>query len=102
MTDASPIARRWGVMRAALDVRQGRLLVAVEAKVLGRGGVTAVAAAAGVSRSTIMAGLAEIAALDVPESAHAGRATQGGRTFGESRRGRAAPQSPGLHYLSQS
>ena len=50
-------------MHAALDERQRRLLVAVEAKVLGRGGITAVAVATGVSRSTIMAGLNEIEAM---------------------------------------
>jgi len=52
-------------MHTALDERQRRLLVAVEAKVLGRGGVTAVAVATGVSRSTIMAGLSEIEAMNV-------------------------------------
>ena len=56
-------------MRAALDERQRRLLVAVEAKVLGRGGVSAVAAATGVSRSTIMAGLGELEVMDVVDRA---------------------------------
>ena len=51
-------------MRMALDERQRRLFVAVEALVLGRGGVSAVAAATGVSRSTITAGLAEIESLE--------------------------------------
>lgn len=50
-------------MRAALDERQRRLLVAVEAQVLGRGGISAVAVATGVSRSTIRAGLHEIEEL---------------------------------------
>jgi Rhodopirellula transposase DDE domain len=61
------ISRRWEVMRAELDERQRRLLVAVEAKVLGRGGVSAVAAATGVSRSTIMAGLNEIEAMQATD-----------------------------------
>ena len=56
-------------MRTALDERQRRILVAVEAKVLGRGGVSAVATATGVSRSTIMAGLAEIEAIGVADRA---------------------------------
>src|SRR5450755_721782 len=56
-------------MRAALDERQRRILVAVEAKVLGRGGVSVVAAATGVSRSTIMAGLDEIEAMGVVDRA---------------------------------
>ena len=50
-------------MRDALDERQRRLLVAIEAKVLGRGGVSAVAVATGVSRTTIMAGISEIEAM---------------------------------------
>ena len=51
------------MMRDALDERQRRLLVAVEAKVLGRGGVCAVAVATGVSRTTIAAGIQEIEAM---------------------------------------
>ena len=50
-------------MRDVLDERQRRLLVAVEAKVLGRGGVCAVAVATGVSRTTIAAGIQEIEAM---------------------------------------
>ena len=57
------IGQRWELMRGALDERQRRLLVAVEAKVLGRGGVSAVAVATGVSRTTIMAGISEIEAM---------------------------------------
>ena len=53
-------------MRNALDERRRRLLVAVEAKVLGRGGVTAVARAPGFWRTTILAGLNEIEALANP------------------------------------
>ncbi len=52
-------------MREALDERQRRLWVAVEARVLGRGGISAVATATGVSRSTIRVGLAEIEAMQV-------------------------------------
>ena len=59
----SPVGQRWNVMRDALDERQRRLLVAVEAKVLGRGGVSAVAAATGVSRTTIATGIQEIEAM---------------------------------------
>ena len=50
-------------MRDALDERQRRLLVGVEAKVLGHGGVSAVAVATGVSRTTIAAGIQEIEAM---------------------------------------
>ena len=59
----SPVSQRWKVMRDALDERQRRMLVAIEAKVLGRGGVSAVAAATGVSRTTIAAGIHEIDAM---------------------------------------
>ena len=67
MATDSLIGRRWEVMRAALDERQRRLLVAIEAKVLGRGGVSAVAVATGVSRSTIKAGLDEIEAMQATD-----------------------------------
>lgn len=60
MKTDSPIGQRWEVMVDALDERQRRLLVGVEAKVLGRGGISAVALATGVSRTTIMAGISEI------------------------------------------
>jgi hypothetical protein len=63
MVKDSLISQRWGVMRDALDERQRRLLAAAEAKVLGRGGVSAVSAATGVSRTTIMVGLGEIKAM---------------------------------------
>ena len=65
MAECALIRRRWNVMREALDERQRRLWVAVEARVLGRGGISAVAAATGVSRSTIRVGLAEIEAMQV-------------------------------------
>jgi Rhodopirellula transposase DDE domain len=59
----SPIGQRWKVMVDALDERQRRLWVGVEAKVLGHGGIAAVALATGVSRTTIMAGMSEIEAI---------------------------------------
>ena len=63
MVEDSLIGQRWAVMRDALDERQRRLLAAAEAKVLGRGGVSAVSMATGVSRTTIMVGLGEIKAM---------------------------------------
>jgi len=63
----SLISQRWEVMRGALDERQRRLLVAIEAKVLGRGGISAVAVATGVSRTTIMAGLSEIETMQLTD-----------------------------------
>ena len=48
------------VMRGALNERQWRLYVAVEAKKRGRGGISAVAREAHATRGTIRKGLAEI------------------------------------------
>ena len=61
MVDALPAARRFGVLCPYLDERQRRLLLAVEAIELGRGGLSALAEATGAARSTIRAGLAELA-----------------------------------------
>jgi hypothetical protein len=56
----SPIAQRWELMRERLDERQRRAFAAAEAKVIGRGGVSQVAAATGVARNTILAGMQEL------------------------------------------
>jgi DDE family transposase len=48
------------VMRAALNERQWRLYLAVEAKKRGRGGISQVAREAGTTRKTIRKGIAEI------------------------------------------
>lgn len=50
-----------------LDERQWRLLLGAEARAMGRGGAAAVARAAGVSRSTVDKGMAELAAGLVPD-----------------------------------
>ncbi|MHB8311254.1 MAG: ISAzo13-like element ISCARN37 family transposase, partial [Metallibacterium sp.] len=44
MQGESTIKRRWEVLRGVLDERQRRLFVGVEALVLGRGGISHVAA----------------------------------------------------------
>ena len=56
----SPIGQRWELMRDRLDERQRRALAAAEAKVIGRGGVSQVAAATGLARGTIAAGMQEL------------------------------------------
>lgn len=61
MDAAEPARKRFDLIGWALDERLRRLLAAVEARVLGRGGVTAVATATGVSRRAIHAGLKELA-----------------------------------------
>ena len=52
---------------AYLDERQWRLLLGAEARAMGRGGAAAVARAAGVSRSTVDKGVAELAAGLTPD-----------------------------------
>jgi len=71
--EASLIARRYDLIEWALDERLRRLVFAAEAKVLGRGGITVVAAATGVSRRAIHAGLKEL------ESRQTGEGTIGYR-----------------------
>jgi hypothetical protein len=58
------IAKRFMLISPLLDERQRRLYVAAEALVLGRGGITLVSKACGVSRPTITAGCKELASLD--------------------------------------
>ena len=69
MSEKSPTAERYELLEWVLDERQRRMFVAAEAKVLGRGGVSAVAKATGVSRETVRAGLAE---LDAARSSEGG------------------------------
>ena len=73
-------------MRDTLDERQRRLLVAIEAKVLGRGGVSAVAVATGVSRTTIAAGIQEIEAMLSSDVAGATSLPTGTRQAGAGRK----------------
>jgi transposase len=54
------IEERFELLKPFLDERRRRLLVAAEAKVLGRGGTSIVARATGVSRVTITAGRKEL------------------------------------------
>jgi hypothetical protein len=54
------VSQRYNLIEWALDERLRRLIFAAEAKVLGRGGVTTVAAATGISRRAIHAGLKEL------------------------------------------
>ena len=89
MDTDSPIGQRWEVLVDALDERQRRLLVGVEAKVLGRGGIAAVALATGVSRTTIMAGISEIEAmksLDLSANQPSAGRTNGTRQAGGGRK----------------
>jgi hypothetical protein len=81
VVDAEPAARRFQAVASHLNERQRRLLLAAEAKELGRGGVTALARLTGAARSTIQAGLRELAHEAVEVSLPAGRTRRlgGGR-----------------------
>src|SRR5437660_12025351 len=55
------IAAKFAILRPLLDERARRLWAAVEARAIGRGGISRGAEATGLSRPTIRAGLQELA-----------------------------------------
>lgn len=57
---AEPVGRRYEALSPHLNELQRRLFLAVEARELGRGGISAVGRATGAARSTIQAGLKEL------------------------------------------
>jgi len=65
--DTSQIAQRYNLVEWALDERLRRLVSAAEAKVLGHGGITAVAGSTGVSRRAIHTGLKELESRQLEE-----------------------------------
>ena len=71
------LAAKFAALFPHLDERQRRLTMGAEARVLGHGGVTVVARAAGVSRVTVSAGVSELEAGDEPLGRT--RRTGGGR-----------------------
>jgi hypothetical protein len=62
MIDEANIRRRYEALGSLLDERSRRCFAAAEARSAGRGGVAAVARITGMARSTIIRGLAELAA----------------------------------------
>jgi transposase len=60
MSAAESLARKFEVLARVLDERTRRLVAAAEAQAIGFGGVTAVAQASGLSRGTVIRGLAEL------------------------------------------
>ena len=62
MTDVAAIRTKFEALRPFLDERRRRLWAATEALALGRGGVTAVAAATALRRNTLHAGIRELQA----------------------------------------
>lgn len=78
MVDAQPAARRFEALAPHLNERQRRLLLAVEASELGRGGLSALADLTGYARSTIQAGLADLASEPDDNALPVGRSRQPG------------------------
>lgn len=60
VSDHAEIKTRYGVLRPLLDERARRLVVAAESQTAGRGGISAVSRATGVSRQVIRQGIAEV------------------------------------------
>src|SRR3954463_12088324 len=73
------LATRFEVLLPHLDERQQRLALGTEARLLGQGGVAAVAAAAGVSPTTVRRGVTELDSGEVPLPVGRVRRAGGGR-----------------------
>jgi hypothetical protein len=91
VVDAAPAARRFEVLAPHLNERQRRVLLAVEAQELGRGGVVALATATGVARSTIQAGMRDLSGAAAEEPLSPGRVRRPGAG-----RKKATVADPGL------
>lgn len=59
-TEEQALARKFALLLPRLNERQRRLVLGAEARVLGHGGISAVARAAGVSRPTVAKAVAEL------------------------------------------
>ena len=79
MTDAAALARKFEVLADVLDERTRRLIAAAEAQVIGFGGVSAVAQASGLSRGTVIRGIAELKTAPKPVRGQRIRRKGGGR-----------------------
>ena len=60
------LARKFVVLARVLDERTRRLVAAAEAQAIGFGGITAVARASGLSRGTVLRGIAELKTAPEP------------------------------------
>ena len=65
MKDLSGIAERFDAVRGILDERSRRLVAAAESTAIGRGGISAVCRATGLSRQVIRQGVAELSEAGV-------------------------------------
>lgn len=91
MVDASNLRQRFELLRPFLDERLRRLVAAAEAQALGRGGMTAVAEATGVSRRAIRFGMKELREGASGDDASSGRIRRPGAG-----RKKATEKDPGL------
>ena len=66
MPVAETLARKFEILARVLDERTRRLVVAAEAEAMGFGGVTTVARASGLSRGTVIRGIAELKTAPKP------------------------------------
>src|SRR5260370_7326850 len=66
MPDPEGLSRKFSVLARVLDERTRRLVAAAEAQSIGFGGVTAVAQASGLSRGTVIRGMAELKTAQKP------------------------------------
>src|SRR5258707_14792949 len=66
MPDGEALLRKFEVLARVLDERTRRLVAAAEAKAIGFGGVTLVAQASGLSRGTVIRGIAELKTAPKP------------------------------------
>jgi transposase len=60
VADFAAIAARYGALKPVLDERTRRLLAAAESQVIGKGGISSVCRATGISRPVIRQGIAEL------------------------------------------
>jgi hypothetical protein len=79
MVDAESLARKFAVLADVLDERTRRLVAAAEAGAIGFGGVTVVAQASGLSRGTVIRGIAELKTAPKPARGQRIRRRGGGR-----------------------
>jgi hypothetical protein len=82
LSDLNDIKRRYEALRAMLDDRLCRLWAAAEARVIGCGGVSVVAAATGFSQQTIQTGLCELDRLESAPEGPQPSSGPGGRSRG--------------------
>ncbi len=80
MADLAGITQRFDTIRRVLDERSRRLVAAAESVAMGRGGVSAVSRATGVSRQVIRQGVAELSESGVPPAGRVRRAGGGRKT----------------------